>query len=161
MQANHLASPILLLHTWKAGLSPATSPSFLMRMLSKDLVFGQGLRNEQMGKMVGSLRPDWLWFQLRHHGSSLPKGNVPLFWACSFLSPGPSSFPPYPSSPFFLHRQAGQVWGHKPAGPEHLVAAAAPALPAPSAGHGFHLPVTGWAHRGHRKPPGPVQRAYF
>lgn len=113
-------------------------------------MFVQGLKNEQMGKMVGSLRPDWLWVQLRHHGCCLPQGNAPLFWACGCLSPGPSSFPPYPSTSFSLHRQAGQVWGHKPAGPEHFVAAAAPALPAPSAGHGLHLLVTGWAHRGHR-----------
>ena len=35
------------------------------------------------------------------------------------------------------------MWGHKPADPEHLVAAAAAALPASAAGHGLHLLVTG------------------
>lgn len=58
------------------------------------------------------------------------------------LGPGPCSsclLCPLPVSP---HRQAGQVQGRRPAGTGRLVAAAAAALPASPAGHGFRLPVT-------------------
>lgn len=30
-----------------------------------------------MGKVAGSVRPGWPWFQPRHHGATLPKGKQP------------------------------------------------------------------------------------
>lgn len=88
---------------------------------------------------------------LRYQGTGHLKGLTPgvVFARLILVSP------PLHTR-FSLHRQTGEVWRYKPAGSEHLMAAAAPAFTPPPPSHGFLFSVTGWA----QEEPGNLQAQY-